>query len=289
MAPPPVPQAVSPTDIIKAIPQGNNTTLVNVAPPTVQHQTLPDFLGITRCCFAAIECCNIARTQAANCFPGLADVIDPGAGVPPLGEAEGGPPAVEAAAAIKAKEGEAAAKIAALRYLAKFGCGCYNKDGSIEEAFVVSLDDCTEAVRYEAVMALRKTTSCGKCQCNEKACCSEKIQKKLREMAFETDDNGCPKEPSERVRRKARLVLRACGPPVVEPTPPEEEPEEPTGPPPELPAGVPTTQTPSVPAPEAGMESSTIPPPANGTEPPSLPPPANGTQPPSVPPPAEPK
>src|SRR3990172_6319414 len=151
--PPPIPQALSPADLIKAIPQGNNTTLVNVAPPTVQHQTLPDFLGITRCCYTAIDCCNLARTQAANCFPGLADVLQPGAGVLPLDEAAGGPPAVEAAAAIKAKEDAAAAKIAALRYLAKFGCGCYNEDGSVEKAFIAALDDCTEAVRYEAVMA----------------------------------------------------------------------------------------------------------------------------------------
>jgi len=229
--PPVIPPAPTPADLIKAIPQGNNTTVVNVASP--QHQTLPDFLGVTRACYGAIYCCNTIRTEAAYCFPGLAGVSEPGAGVlsptDAAGAPQGGP--VATAAAIKAKEDEAKAKIAALRYLATIGCGACGHPPytEVEAAFIAGLEDCTEEVRYEAVMAIIKTT-CGdgkhcKCTaCGGKACCSEKIQKKLREMAYETNDNGCPMEPSERVRRKARLALRNCGPAIIEPT----EPEEPT-------------------------------------------------------------
>lgn len=217
--PPAIPPAPTPADLIKAIPQGNNTTVVNVASP--QHQTLPDFLGITRCCYGTIGACNTVRNQVAFCFPGLAGVIEPGAGVLSIADAEGGSPAVETAAKIKAEEDQAQAKIAALRYLATIGCaGCYP---GVEEAFIAALDDCTEVVRYEAVMALLKTKCMnGKCDfCNKKACCSAKIQKKLNEIAYETDDEGCFKESSERVRRKARLALRRCGPAALEPTTPE--------------------------------------------------------------------
>ena len=220
-----IPKAPSPADLIKAIPQGNNTTLVNVAPPSNIHQTLPDFLGITRCCLQGQACCAYLQSEAAFCFPGLAGLF-PGAGIPSPADALGGPPAVAAAADIKAKEDAAQAKIQALRYLANFGCGCYNADGSVEKAFLAALDDCTEAVRYEACLALRKVANgkCKNCHCNEKACCSEKIQKKLREIAYETDDMGCPKEPSERVRRLARLILCECGPAMVKPEPATEKP-----------------------------------------------------------------
>jgi hypothetical protein len=263
--PPPIPPAPTPADLIKAIPQGNNTTVVNVQPPG-HHQTLPDFLGITRCCYATINCCNTARTQAAFCFPGLGEVIEPGAGVVSLAEAQGAPPGgpVATAAAIKAKEDEAQAKIAALRYLAEIGCGVCGHPPytEVEGAFIAALNDCTEEVRFEALLALRKTTCGGdkhhSCStCGGKACCSAKIQEKVREMAYETDDDGCPKEPSERVRRKARLVLRACGPAIVEPT---EEPAEQA--PIEGPAeGPPAPITP-------------ITPPVEGAPPPSVPPPA---------------
>jgi hypothetical protein len=70
---PPAPPAVpTPQDLIQAIPQGNNTTLVNVAPPAPQHMTLPEFLGITRCRFAAQSCCFSIRNQVAFCFTALA-------------------------------------------------------------------------------------------------------------------------------------------------------------------------------------------------------------------------
>jgi hypothetical protein len=217
-----IPKAPTPADLIKAIPQGNNTTLVNVAPPSNVHQTLPDFLGITRCCYSAQGCCQQILFQGALCFPGLAGILPGGPGVLPVvdpNSAAAQSPAVATAAEIKASEDAAPAKIAALRYLATIGCaGCYK---GVEEAFIAALEDCTEEVRYEAVLALRKSAcGCHKCAgCCKDGCCSEKIQKKLREMAYETDDMGCPKESSDRVRRAARLALRQCGPPIMKPEP----------------------------------------------------------------------
>jgi len=149
-------------------------------------------------------------------------LLDGFGGVLPLDDpanlSDSAPASVQKAAEIKAQEDQAAQKIAALRYLATIGCrGCYQ---SVEDAFISGLEDCTEEVRWEAVKALRDTSTCACQLCNSEACCSEKIQKKLREMAMETDDSGCPKEPSDRVRRQARLALAECGPPP--PTPAEE-------------------------------------------------------------------
>jgi hypothetical protein len=257
LQPPPVPAPISPADIIKAIPQGNNTTVVNVQ-PTPQHQTLPDFLGITRCCNSGIACCQTVRAQAAFCFPALAGIIAPGAGIP-IPPPENAPPAVAAASAIAEQEAQAQATIQALRYLANFGCGCYDKpDHKVEKAFLDALEDCNEDVRFEAVMALRKVAG-GECKCegrncsgcNVKCCCTQKVIEKLHKLAYETDECGCPYEPSDRVRRVARITLKLCGPiakcePEPEPDPNKEKaPEKPAGPPPEAPPATPPATPPA--------------------------------------------
>jgi hypothetical protein len=163
-------------------------------------------------------------------FPGLGDALQPGPPLLPITDpanlSPDAPPAVQTAAKIKAEEDQAAQKIQALRYLATIGCaGCYP---GVDDALIAALEDCTEEVRYEAVLAIRKTAGCVCKCCNKKACCSEKIQKKLREIAFETDDSGCPKEMSDRVRRQARLALAQCGPAEPEPAPAQEAPDLPT-------------------------------------------------------------
>jgi hypothetical protein len=229
----------SPTDLLRAATEGD-TTAVAITAPTSAHPTLPEFLGIPQCCAAAQRCCSLTASQIAFCFPGLAGLLDGFGPVLPLDDpanlSDSAPAAVQKAAEIKAQEDQAAQKIAALRYLATIGCrGCYE---SVEDAFISGLEDCTEEVRYEAVKALRDTSTNACALCNSEACCSEKIQKKLREMAMETDDSGCPIEPSDRVRRQARLALAECGPPPPEPAAetrpiieegPQEGPEE--GPP----------------------------------------------------------
>lgn len=133
-------------------------------------------------------------------------------------------PAIKAAAEIKAAELLAPQKIKALKYLAKMGCGCYDKDGKITNALLAAMaDDCTEKVRLEAVRAVSEAARCQVCdQCNMKCCCNEKIIQQLAAIAYERDDHGCWLEPSARVRQAAEQALRACcngGPPELLPPP----------------------------------------------------------------------
>ncbi len=134
-------------------------------------------------------------------------------------------PAVKAAAAAKADEDQAAQKIKAIRYLATLGCaGCYP---DVEDALLASLDDCTEAVRYEAAKAFRELSGRPCTTCKTKSCCSPKVRKKLDEVANKMVDN-CYKESSERVRRMARLALAGCGggAPVAATAAPQEGPSQ---------------------------------------------------------------
>jgi hypothetical protein len=138
-------------------------------------------------------------------------------------------PAIKAAAKVKAEEDLAPQKIKAIKYLATIGCGCYP---GVKEALVAALDDCTEAVRYEAAIALCQAAGdhCSKCG---KTCCSAAVMSKLEEMAHEQDDSGCFKESSPRVRAAAENALNACRqklPPGSEPieAPQKEVPLQPT-------------------------------------------------------------
>ena len=108
------------------------------------------------------------------------------------------------------------------------------------------------------------------CPCGGDSCCSEAVTKKLAEIVYERNGDGCYKEPSERVRAMAAEALRACCPntspfpypagvpvetvPVPEPRIPERE-GVPVEPIPER-EGVPVPPVPTEPAPEA--EASTI-------------------------------
>jgi len=197
----------------------DRTTIVAVAPPASQHPTLAEFLGIPQCLAATQQCCSQTLACLGFIFPGLGSALEPKPPLLPIADPanlESDNAAIQTAAKTKQEEDMAAQKIAALRYLATVGCGCYP---DIEDAFIKALDDCTEEVRYEAVLAIRKTASICCHACNTSACCSTKVQQKLRSVAYETDNNGRPKERSERVRRQARLALSACGPAPAEPQP----------------------------------------------------------------------
>ncbi|MEX2558990.1 MAG: hypothetical protein WD403_03700, partial [Pirellulales bacterium] len=126
-------------------------------------------------------------------------------------------PAIKKAAEIKMEEDLAPQKIKALKYLAKIGCGCYP---GVKEALMAALDDCTEKVRYEAAQQIGEAAG-DLCEvCSKKCCCDEELTKKLAEVAYERDDEGCWLEVSERVRQAAAEALRICcpatGPPVYE-------------------------------------------------------------------------
>jgi hypothetical protein len=137
-------------------------------------------------------------------------------------------PAIKAAAEIKAEEDLAPQKIKALKYLATVGCGCYDKDGKIEEALLAALSDCTEEVRIEAANAVR--TAAGTCRCTydgcTPTCCKPSIVKRLDEMAYGVDDDGCHIEPSREVRAAAARARSACSAVPQTPEPVAETPEE---------------------------------------------------------------
>ncbi len=141
-------------------------------------------------------------------------------------------PAIKTAAEIKQAEDLKPQKIKSIKYLTSIGCGCYDKDGSVTDALVAAMDDCTEDVRLATTQAIYEAAHCKSCSnCGQVCCCNEKVMKKLAEIAYERDDSGCYKEPSARVRESAAAALKACcpgGPPVeFEPYVPEDDKKEP--------------------------------------------------------------
>ena len=185
--------------------------------------TLPEFLGLCAVFDGIGKGIDCIRSKLGSVFPGL----EPKPGLLPITDPanmDSPSPAVAAAADIKAQEDAAAQKIKALRYLATIGCGgCYP---DVEAAFIESLNDCTEEVRYEAVKALRHAGG-DPCQyCRHSSCCSPQVRKRLQEIGYGLDEpSECFLEPSPRVRRIARLALQNCGG-VSPPTPAEELPQE---------------------------------------------------------------
>ena len=140
-------------------------------------------------------------------------------------------PAIAEAAKIKQAEDLKAQKIKAIKYLAKMGCGCYDKGGKITDALIAAMDDCTPDVRMAAIEAI-ETTASGECckSCGSTSCCNEKVTKRLSEIAYERDDSGCPLEPSAEIRAAAAKALCVCCPnratgPIEEDVPELEEPE----------------------------------------------------------------
>lgn len=138
-------------------------------------------------------------------------------------------PAIKKAAEIKQAEDAKKQKIKAVKYLASIGCGCYDKDGSVTDALVAAMDDCTEEVRLATITAICEAAECERCaNCKLRSCCNKEVRKKLNELAFQKNDEGCFLEPSERVRQAAEGALAVCGPepplPMYEPPVEEEEP-----------------------------------------------------------------
>ncbi len=216
---------------------------VPAAPP---HPNAFDVLGVTAIEKKLTPVVQHKIAHLATVFP----FLKPKPCLKPLDAPENAKspvPAISAAAAVIAAEGLAEQKIAGLKALAEVGCGGYPE---VEEAFLASLSDPTEAVRFEAVQAIRYAAGDICVPCGGSSCCTPDILKQLDKMAFGQKDDGCPFEPSPRVRRAARLALKTCGPPpfVPEPLPgPLEVPPEEFLPPAELP--IPPVPEPSPAAP----------------------------------------
>ena len=170
-------------------------------------------------------------------------------------------PAIKKAAEIKAEEDLKKQKIKALKYLGTIGCPCYP---GVTEALIAALDDCTEDVRVQAAKAIEASAtkshkerkaerkqarkdrrqqrhsgqpdsseceSCQMCgQCGGKGCCREDLTKRLAEIVYDKDENGCWVESSAKVRSAALSALCACHPnmqfgPYFPPSESEQSPE----------------------------------------------------------------
>lgn len=157
-------------------------------------------------------------------------------------------PAIQAAAKIKADADLAPQKIKALKYLATVGCCCNSQKDMVKAALLGALDDCTEAVRYEAAVALCQVAGDRCAVCRTCSCCSADVMNKLNELANGQDEKGCWTEPSCRVRQAASAALNSCR--SFRQPEGGESPVPPTGLPPEQRNTSPVPVTP-VPAPKA--------------------------------------
>lgn len=221
------PPAADPTPALPTSAQAGATTVVAVAAPAPPTTTLPQFLGLNGL-FGGIRMIGQRiRNRLGARFPGLESRPPVLAITDPANLGPDASPAVKAAAEAKAEEDAAPQKAKAIRYLASLGCGrCYP---DTEDALLAALEDCNELIRYETVQGLRKSAG-DACQCcRENSCCSPKLMEKLYQMAYEMDGTGCYLEPSARVRRNARLVIRGCGGYLTggEPVAPQEGPSSP--------------------------------------------------------------
>jgi hypothetical protein len=135
----------------------------------------------------------------------------------------GKPDMLKAAAMIKQEQDLKKQKLKALKYLAEINCGCYDKDGKVEAAFLEALEDCDPDIRTAAIEGLSKAAAeCSKCRSGcEITCCTRKILEKLHDIAYGTKD-GCFKEPVADIRQAAKALYCKCPPPAVEPIIPEE-------------------------------------------------------------------
>lgn len=125
-------------------------------------------------------------------------------------------PVIKTAAKIKHEEDMCQQKIKAVKYLAKVGCGCYDKDGEVAKAMLAALNDCLPAVRLTAAQALAG------CVCDEpitRPCCTEEIAERLYDMAWGYNDDGSCVEPIFEIRQWAAYAYSMC-PKRAEPTPP---------------------------------------------------------------------
>jgi hypothetical protein len=126
-------------------------------------------------------------------------------------------PAIKKAAEIKAEEDLAAQKIKAIKYLAEIGCGgCYP---GVAEALAAALDDCTEAVRYEAVKAILAASACGQNDCVKKCVRKSKTCKEAMcdswmgcmKRTCATMHLMCGKPGPDGVTLKSKLPGYGCG------------------------------------------------------------------------------
>lgn len=149
---------------------------------------------------------------------------------------EGKPEMLKAAAEIKQAQDLKKQKIKAIKFLGDVNCGCYNKDGKVEKAFLEALEDCDPDVKKAAIESLdgivgkdprcQLRASKQKCsKCSDRCaitCCTEDIRAKLWDLATGLDETGCYKEPDPEIRKAAKALFCKCPVPPAKPIVPEE-------------------------------------------------------------------
>lgn len=223
--------------------------------------------------------------KAAGVGPAGADGV-PGFGPPGAPGLPPPPPTpAELAGKIAADQKTVKFKVRAIRQLAKADPAQYPE---IVDALLLSLDDPSEEVRFEALLALRKVCGGGLCPVGHKhnhlfkgqecyifdpngcaGChCQEKVLVRLIQL-LEERVNGCLKEKSPRIRQLAAAMIEECliklpadrfAPPAPQPDPPAVPVPDPLAPPPApVPPG--PESSPLQPVPPAPSENEILPPP----------------------------
>lgn len=236
---------------------GQNVTVTN------KCCSIWDFLGVGQA--AGFINNQICKTSL---FTGMNSVLSPFARALGLGPSllsdkfaqEGG--AMGLANQLKKEEKKVPLKVKAIRYLGTLDCQCYPE---IVTQLLLSLDDCSEKVRYEALKALANNCgkgccgkhkgghhhkhalggckTCGVCDsCTDGDCppcecpgcqCQKVVLDRLNKLLLERDEFGCLKEKSRRVRELATQMIEEClvrhqpHPEAETPVEPEDEKEEP--------------------------------------------------------------
>ncbi|MCD0459316.1 hypothetical protein [Roseiconus lacunae] len=198
------------------------------AVPAAPTPTIWRFMGIPQ----GIQKIRDVTVNRRGNFPGL-ERKPPVKRIGDPANLESDNPAIKAAAEIKQAEDMKMQKIKAIKFLATMGCGCYDKEGKITDALLAAMDDCTPDVRLAAIEAIADSAN-GECckSCGSTSCCSEKVTKRLSEIAYERDDSGCMLEPNAEVREAAAKALCVCCPnratgPIEEDVPEVDVPELP--------------------------------------------------------------
>lgn len=205
--------------------------------------TLPRYLGLNTAWGGVRNLAYRTRLRASHYIPALEP--HPAAAIP---MALGDPacmtspsPAVAAAAEHQNAEATAPAKIKAVAYLVS---AAPSSDPKIEEAILAALDDASESVRAATLQAIldandkccepncslsKSNESCSTCCSTCGGFCTPAIAQKIYQIGYDFDEKGCPREPSARVRRLARLASLGCPPnnsnesiPLPEEMPPAE-------------------------------------------------------------------
>ncbi|MFN7840339.1 MAG: hypothetical protein ACK5YR_17380 [Pirellula sp.] len=205
--------------------------------------TLPRYLGLNTAWGGVRNLAYRTRLRASHYIPALephpASAMPMALGDPACMASPS--PAVAAAAEHQNAEAAAPAKIKAVSYLVS---AAPSSDPKIEEAILAALDDASESVRAATLQAIldandkccepecrqsKANGACSTCGSSCGGCCTPAIAQKIYQMGYDFDEKGCPREPSARVRRLARLASHGCPPsnvlasiPIPEELPPAE-------------------------------------------------------------------